>query len=63
MLMVFVKNTDQADRMTVLLADVTDLRADRSILLNANEHVIVFIVAVAKQLYEMLHCAMDARTK
>ena len=38
--------------MIVFLADVIDIRADRSILLNANENVIVFTVAVAKQLYE-----------
>ena len=48
----FLRNTNQADRMTVLLADVADLRADRSIPLNADEDVFFYTIAVPKQLYE-----------
>ena len=48
----FTRNTNQADRNTVLLADVIDLRADRSILRNAHEDVLFFTIAVPKQLYE-----------
>ena len=48
----FGRNTNQADRMTVLLADVIDLRVDRSIPLHADEAVFFYSIAVPKQLYE-----------
>ena len=38
--------------MIVILADVADLRADRSIPLNADEGVLLYTIAVPKQLYE-----------
>ena len=48
----FCRSNNQADRMTVLLSDVIDLRADRCIPLNADEDVYILTIALLNALYD-----------